>query len=81
VDTEQPIQRAAQRDQTSQELRAAHGDRASELTTPAMRDDHRWFPGGIDMAGQRLFDGDRGALPAGDAVLSRCQQWTTTPAL
>jgi hypothetical protein len=50
VDTKQPIQRAAQRDQTSQEFWAAHGDRASELTTPAVRDEHRWFPDGIDMA-------------------------------
>jgi hypothetical protein len=81
VDTEQPIQRAAQRDETSEQLRSADGDRTRELTTTAVRNDRSSLASGVNMAGQGLFDGDRGALPARDAALRRCEQGAATQAV
>jgi hypothetical protein len=81
VDTEQPVQGATQRDEASEQFRTADGDRASELTTAAVRDDHSLLTSGVDMAGQGLFDGDRGALPARDAALRGCEQYAATEAV
>jgi hypothetical protein len=46
-----------------------------------VRDDHRPLARRVDMPGKGVFDRDRGALPAADAVLGGRQERAGTDAL